>query len=403
MDVERLRQDFPLYSSSERDIIYLDNACQSMRPKQVIDAMNEYYVEYPACGGRSVHRLATKVSVKVEEAREKVAEFIGCSDPNCIVFTKNCTEGLNTIAKGYRFPKGAAVLTTDMEHNSNHVPWLQLRAEGKIKPRIVRTPPSGLFDIEAYKAALTADVAMVSMVHTNNVTGTTLPAKEVIELAHDKKAVVMLDGAQSAPHRPIDVEDLDVDMFTFSIHKMLGPSGVGVLYAKKDLLERIEPLLGGGGSVGFTDYERVEFLPPPEKFEAGLLNYSGVIGAGAAVDYLSAIGMDDVAEHERRLNRIVTEGVKNMGALSILGPHDPSVRDGLFSFNIRGMTSHDVAMIIDEISKVQIRSGMHCMHPFFRSRGIDGCARASFYIYNTDQECRMFLEALDHIVDTFST
>jgi cysteine desulfurase/selenocysteine lyase len=403
MDVERLRQDFPLYSSSERDIIYLDNACQSMRPKQVIDAMNEYYVEYPACGGRSVHRLATKVSVKVEEAREKVAEFIGCSDPNCIVFTKNCTEGLNTIAKGYRFPKGAAVLTTDMEHNSNHVPWLQLRAEGKIKPRIVRTPPSGLFDIEAYKAALTADVAMVSMVHTNNVTGTTLPAKEVIELAHDKKAVVMLDGAQSAPHRPIDVEDLDVDMFTFSIHKMLGPSGVGVLYAKKDLLERIEPLLGGGGSVGFTDYERVEFLPPPEKFEAGLLNYSGVIGAGAAVDYLSAIGMDDVAEHERRLNRIVTEGVKNMDALSILGPQDPSVRDGLFSFNIRGMTSHDVAMIIDEISKVQIRSGMHCMHPFFRSRGIDGCARASFYIYNTDQECRMFLEALDHIVDTFST
>lgn len=403
MDVERLRQDFPIYSSQDRDIIYLDNACQSMRPRQVIDAMNEYYLEYPACGGRSVHRLATRVSVKVEEAREKVAKFIGCSDPSCIIFTKNCTEGLNIVAKGYRFPRGAAVLTTDMEHNSNHVPWLQLRAEGRIKHRMVRTPPSGLFDMEAYRAALTADVAMVSMVHTNNVTGTTLPAKAVIELAHDRKAVVMLDGAQSAPHRPIDVEGLDVDMFCFSMHKMLGPSGVGVLYAKKELLNKIEPLLGGGGSVGYTDYEGVQFLPPPERFEAGLLNYSGVIGAGAAVDYLRALGMENVAEHEKRLNRIVTTGVKDVGALTLVGPKDPAVRDGLFPFNIRGMSSHDVAMIIDEIAKVQIRSGMHCMHPFFRSRGIDGCARASFYIYNTEQECHKFLEALRHMVDTFSS
>ena len=165
----------------------------------------------------------------------------------------------------------------------------------------------------------------------------------------------------------------------------------------------MEPLLAGGGSVGMTDYESVEFLPPPEKFEAGLLNYSGVIGTAAAVDYLQAIGMDDISEHDRRLNRAVTEGVKDMERLTVLGPEDPALRDGLFSFNIRGMTSHDVAMIIDEIAKVQIRSGMHCMHPFFRSRGIDGCARASFYIYNTEQECHKFLEALRHMVDTFSS
>ncbi|MDW5563486.1 MAG: cysteine desulfurase [Methanomassiliicoccus sp.] len=403
MDVERLRQDFPIYSSAEKDIIYLDNACQAMRPRQVIDAMNEYYLEYPACGGRSVHRLATRVSVKVEEAREKVAAFIGCSDPSCVIFTKNCTESLNIVAKGYRFPKGAAVLTTDMEHNSNHVPWLQRRAEGRIKHRMVPTPPSGLFDMEAFKAALTADVAMVSMAHTNNVTGTTLPVKEIIRMAHDRKAVVMLDGAQSAPHRKINVEDLDVDMFAFSAHKMLGPSGVGVLYAKKELLGKIEPLLGGGGSVGTTDYEGVEFLPPPERFEAGLLNYSGVIGTGAAVDYLSAIGMDEVAEHEKGLNRMMTKGVKDLDALTILGPRDAALRDGIFPFNIRGMTSHDVAMIIDEIAKVQIRSGMHCMHPFFRSRGIDGCARASFYIYNNEQECRKVIDALHHIVETFSS
>jgi cysteine desulfurase / selenocysteine lyase len=403
MDVERLRRDFPLYSGPDRDLIYLDNACQSMRPRQVIDAIDEYYEQYPACGGRSVHRLATKVAIKVEEAREKVAAFIGCSDPSCIVFTKNCTEALNLVAKGYPFPRGSAVLTTDMEHNSNHIPWLQLRAQGRIKYRMVPTPPSGQFDIEACKAALTAEVAMVSMVHTNNVTGTTLPAADVVQLAHDRRALVMLDGAQSTPHRPIDVERLDVDVFCFSAHKMLGPSGVGVLYAKREVLERTEPLLGGGGSVGMTDYEGFDLLPPPERFEAGLLNYSGIIGAGAAVDYLAGVGMDEVGEHEKRLNRMVSDGVRDMDAVTVLGPRDPALRDGLFPFNVRGMTSHDVAMIIDEMAKVQIRSGMHCMHPFFRSRGIDGCARASFYVYNTEQECRKFLEALGQVVETFST
>lgn len=403
MDVERLRMDFPLYLGPERDLIYLDNACQSMRPKQVIDAISEYYTDYPACGGRSVHRLATRVAVKIEEAREKIAGFIGCSDPSCIVFTKNCTEAINLVAKGFPFRRGAAVLTTDMEHNSNHVPWLQLQADGKIRHRTVRTPPSGLFDLEAYEEELAEGADMVSMVHTNNVTGTTLPAKEVIEAAHDRKALVMLDGAQSTPHQPIDVGRLDVDAFCFSAHKMLGPSGVGVLYAKMEVLEKMRPLLAGGGSVGMTDYESVEFLPPPEKFEAGLLNYSGVIGTAAAVDYLQAIGMDEVAEHDKRLNRFVTDEVKGMDRVTLLGPEDPALRDGLFSFNVRGMTSHDVAMIIDEIAKVQIRSGMHCMHPFFRSRGLDGCARASFYLYNTEAECRRFVEALAHIVDIFSS
>ncbi|MBI0584679.1 MAG: cysteine desulfurase [Methanomassiliicoccus sp.] len=403
MDVERLRLDFPLYSSDERDLIYLDSACQTLRPRQVIEAMNEYYLEYPACGGRSVHRLATKVSIKIEEAREMVAEFIGCSDPSCIVFTKNCTEALNLVAKGYPFQRGSAVLTTDMEHNSNHVPWLQLRELGIVRHRVVRTPPSGLFDLEAYRDAVAADVSMVSMVHTNNVTGTSLPAKEVVEMAHEREALVMLDGAQSAPHQRIDVEELDVDLFTFSAHKMLGPSGVGVLYGKRPVLERIEPLVSGGGAVGMTDYEKVEFLPPPERFEAGLLNYSGIIGTGAAVEYLGAVGMDEVADHEASLNRQATEGLQDIDAISLLGPPDPALRAGLLPFNIRGMTSHDVAMIIDEMAKVQIRSGMHCMHPYFRSRGIDGCARASFYLYNTAEECERFVSAVRAVADTFSS
>ena len=403
MDVDRLRQDFPLYSSEDRDLIYLDSACQSLRPRQVVEAMNEYYLEYPACGGRSVHRLATRVSIKVEESREKVAAFIGCSDPSCIVFTKNCTEALNLVAKGYPFHKGDAVLTTDMEHNSNHVPWLQMVDEKGIRHSCVKTPPSGLFDIETYRAALAPDVKMVSMVHTNNVTGATIPAREIAREAHDRNAMFMLDGAQSAPHRPIDVEALDVDAFTFSAHKMLGPSGVGVLYAKKTLLERLRPLIAGGGSVGTTDYDKVQFLPPPERFEGGLLNYSGVIGTGAAVDYLSKVGMEEISAHETRLNSIATAGLGDLPSVSILGPPGPELREGLLPFNIRGMTSHDVAMIIDEMAKVQVRSGMHCMHPYFLSRKIDGCARASFYLYNTEEECKRFVEAVKLVASTFST
>ncbi|WP_019177159.1 aminotransferase class V-fold PLP-dependent enzyme [Methanomassiliicoccus luminyensis] len=403
MDAERLREDFPIYSSQDRDIIYLDNACQTFRPRQVIEAMNSYYADFPACGGRSVHRLATLVSLKLDEAREKVAGFIGCSDPDRIVFTKNCTEALNLVAKGYPFKKGDAVLTTDMEHNSNHVPWLQMSERAELRHRYVATPSSGIFDVQAYRGALMPDVRMVSMVHTNNVTGTTIPEKEVIELAHERNIPVMLDGAQSVPHRKIDVEALDVDLLTFSVHKMLGPAGVGVLYAKEGMLERIEPLIGGGGGVGTTDYGSAEFLPPPEKFESGLQNYSGIIGSGAAVQYLESIGMDEVREHEARLNTLVTDGLKDIEQVSILKPLDPRLRSGVFSFNVRGMSSHDVAMIIDEMAKVQMRSGMHCVHPFFLSRNIDGCARASFYVYNTEAECKRFVEAVKEIVDTFSS
>lgn len=403
MDIQRIRGDFPLYSSPDRDLVYLDSACQSMRPRQVIDAMDEYYEEYPACAGRSVHRLATKLSIKLEEAREKIASFIGCPDSSCIIFTKNTTESINMVAKGLPLPVGGKVLTTDMEHNSNHVPWLRLQEVGRIRHRIVPTLSLGMFDMEAYTRELTPDVAMVSMVHVNNVTGTCLPAEEVIEMAHDRGALVMLDGAQSAPHRSIDVEKMDVDLFAFSAHKMLGPSGVGVLYAKKEVLERLEPLIVGGGSVVSTTYDHMDFLPAPEKFEGGLLNYSGILGAAAAIDYLRALGMDEVAAHDERLNTLATEGLQGIKEATILGPIEPGLRDGVLSFNLQGLTSHDVAMIVDEMAKVLIRSGMHCMHPYFKSRGIDGCARASFYIYNTVDECMRFVEGVRAVAETFST
>lgn len=402
MDVERIRSDFPLYSSADRDAIYLDSACQSLRPRQVIQAQDEYYNEYPGCGGRSVHRLATQVSIKVDEARERIARFVGAERPEEIAFTKNCTEALNLIAKGLRLRRGDVVLTTDMEHNSNHVPWIQLQRSSGIGRRFVPTPPSGLFDMEAFKGMMSREVKVVSMVHANNVTGTSVPIKEVAEVAHDHGALFMVDGAQAAPHQKVDVKDLDVDFYTMSAHKMLGPSGVGMLYGKLDLLEGIEPLISGGGGVSLTDYEHAEYLPPPDRFESGLMNYAGVIGAGEAVEYLTRLEMDEVSAHDRELNQAATTALRGIKGIRILEPSDPQERGSLLAFNVDGMTSHDVAMVLDDAGKVMVRSGMHCVHPFFLSRGINGCVRASFYIYNTKEECRRFADLVKDVSSKLS-
>jgi len=403
MDVEKIRTDFPILSQGDKSPVYLDTACQSLRPRQVVEAMDSYYYEYPACGGRSVHRLATQVSIKVDEAREKVSDFIGSDSYDQVIFTKNATESINLVARGLGLKRGDAVLTTDMEHNSNHVPWLQLKKTNGVDRVIVPTPDQGSFDLETFKRSLTKKVRLVSVVQTNNVTGTTIPVKDICEISHDNGSMVMVDGAQSAPHMKVDVVDMDVDFYAFSMHKMLGPSGVGVLYGKKQLLNNVEPLIVGGGGVSLTTYEKVELLPIPERFESGLLNYAGIIGSGAAIDYLRAIGMDEVMEHDIECNRIVTDGLADIEKVSIIGPKDPVLRGSIYSFNVRGMRSHDVAMILDEMAEVMIRSGMHCVHPYFLSRKIDGAARASFYIYTNKEECKRFVQAVKETVRSFAT
>ncbi len=365
--------------------------------------MDSYYYEYPACGGRSVHRLATQVSIKVDEAREKISDFIGSGSYDQIIFTKSTTESINLIARGLGLKSGEAVLTTDLEHNSNHVPWLQLKRTAGVDRIIVETSDDGSFDLEAFKRALTRKVRLVSVVQTNNVTGTTIPVKEMCEIAHDNGSLVMVDGAQSAPHMKVDVEDLDVDFYAFSMHKMLGPSGMGVLYGKKQLLNHVEPLIVGGGGVSLTTYERAELLPIPERFESGLMNYAGIIGSGAAVDYLRAIGMDEVMEHDIECNRIVTDGLADERRINIIGPQDPELRGSIYSFNVSGMRSHDVAMILDEMAGMMIRSGMHCVHPYFLKKKIDGAARASFYVYTSKDDCRRFVQAVKETVRSFAT
>ena len=400
MDVVSIRKDFPTIRNG--DGVYLDSACQSLKPGCVIQKIMEYYNEYPACGGRSVHHMGTRVSMEMDETREKLAAFFGCDNPNEFVFTKNTTEGMNTIARGFSLKKGDVVVTTDVEHNSNHVQWLQLAEDVGIKRRYCKTSFEGEFDTENFKKVMDRDVKLVSMGQTSNVTGCTIPVKEIVEIAHDHGAAVAIDGAQSAPHMPVNLKDLDVDFFCASLHKMLAPTGVGIMYGKKERLKELRPLIYGGGIVGLTTYDSVKISPAPDKFEAGLENYSGIIGAGPALDYLSKIGMKNVAEHERHLQRRIQDGIKDIDKLSIVGPEDPDKRGGVFSFNIKGLNSHDISMMLDNMDSIMIRSGMHCAHPFFVSRGIDGSARASVYIYNDDSDIDRFITALKKLTETFT-
>lgn len=400
MDVQSIRNDFPTIRNSNS--VYMDSACQSLKPDCVIEAVTRYYNEFPACGGRSVHSMATAVSIGIDESREKLAEFFNYDDPMCFAFTKNCTEGMNIVAHGFGLRRGDAVLTTDVEHNSNHVQWIQMAEDVGIRRRYCRTSREGVFDIEEFKRSLTKDVKLVSLGHVSNVTGCAVPLKEVVEIAHDRGVPVLADGAQAAPHKRVDLKDLDVDFYCASLHKMLAPTGVGMMFGKMDLLKNLKPMMGGGGIVGLTTYDSIKVSPPPEKFEAGLSNYSGIYGVKYALEYLQRIGMDEIGKHETQIQRRIQSAVEDVKGLSIVGPEDPALRGGVFSFNIDGLNSHDIAMMLDNMGGVMIRSGMHCAHPFFVSRGIDGCARASVYLYNDESDVDRFAELLVKIAETFA-
>jgi cysteine desulfurase/selenocysteine lyase len=408
MDIQRIRLDFPALQKkwNGKYPIYLDNACMTLKPAQVMDAMNEYYNEYPVCGGRSLHKMAKKVDEKVIEVREKFQGFLNAQRPEEIIFTRNTSEGLNLVANCLDFKKGDVVLTTDREHNSNLVPW-QVQAHKKgIKHMVVYSNPDNTFDIGNFEDILNKNknVRLVSMIHTANLDGYTIPARELIKIAHDHGALVMLDGAQSAPHKPVDVRALDMDFFAFSVHKMLGPTGMGVLYGKHHLLEELAPFLVGGDTVSDTTYEAAKFLPPPEKFEAGLQNYAGIIGSGAAVDYLKNVGLSNIEKHEEKLNRIITDGIKNIPGLKIIGPQDPAQRSGIITFILefpKGGDAHDIAIILDETENIAVRSGAFCVHSWFNYRKCEAAVRASLYLYNTEEEVRKFIDALEKTVWLF--
>jgi cysteine desulfurase/selenocysteine lyase len=400
LDVNKIREDFPVLKKliNGKPPIYFDNACMTLRPRQVIDAMNDYYENYPACGERSVHKFGLRVTRECAEARDKIRRFIGAEKTEEIIFTKNATEGMNLVANSVSLKKGDVVLTTDHEHNSNLLPWLVLSERAGVKHIVVKSNNDTTFNMKSFEKALDQNVKLVSMVHVSNLDGVTVPAREIIKLAHEQNALVMLDGAQSAPHMKVNVKDLEVDFFAFSIHKMCGPSGVGVLYGRQDELEKLRSFITGGGTVSDTHYDSYKMFGLPERLEAGLQNYAGIIGSGAAAEYLMKIGMDEIERHENSLNSAITEHLSKIEKITFVGPRDPRLRGCILSFNVEGMNPHDVAMILDEISNIMVRSGKHCVHSWFNAHGLEGSVRASLYLYNTLEEVETFAGTLGQVV-----
>ena len=397
LNIDKIRQDFKILNKGKDSPIYFDSACMSLKPNQVVEAMNDYYFNFPACGNRGVYKMAEKVTKKMEEARELVAKFINAKSEKEIIFTRNTTEGINLLANSFGFKKDDIVLITDKEHNSNLVPWLMLRDKIGIEVRICSSKSDNTFDLEKF-SELAKRVKMVAMVHTSNLDGVTNPVKEIIKIAHQNNALVFLDCAQSIGHQKIDVRDLDVDFLAFSGHKILGPTGTGVFYGKEKLLEKLSPFLVGGDTVEYTTYDDYKMLPLPEKFEAGLQDYAGIIGLGEAVKYLNQINFNDIVKHQLKLNAYLTEEMLKFPQIKIIGHKDPSQRAGILNFYIEGKDMHQIALMLDNLANIAIRSGQHCVHSWFANKKIQNSARISLYIYNTMEEAETFINNLNKIL-----
>lgn len=418
MNIDKIRKDFTILeglaspASQKKPFVYMDSACMSLRPKQVVDEIATYYNEYPACGGRSKHRLASIVEDKVNDSRKILQKFISAKKSEEIIFTKNTTEGLNLVYKSLEFKRGDVILSTDKEHNSNLIPAQQLVKEKGIIHKIVPSKPitqgsivDGVFDIDAFSAEIDKSVKLVSVVHTSNLDGTSIGAidlKELIKVSHDNGSLVMLDCAQSAPHKEVDVKSLGVDFISFSGHKMMGPSGTGVLYGKYLLLDEMKPFVVGGETVLESWYDKANFEAPPHKYEAGLKNYSGILGLGAATKYLLSLGQSNIAKHEQALNKKLSDELLTDARITLIGPREFALRSGIFNFQIKGVPHDRVASVLDNAYGIMTRSGYHCVHSWYNARKLAGSTRASFYAYNTLEEMDYLANSIRKVADTFS-
>ncbi|MCS7109619.1 MAG: cysteine desulfurase [Candidatus Micrarchaeota archaeon] len=395
-NIDRIRADFPILNKkiNGKNIIYFDNACQTLRPVQVIKKINEYYEEYPACAGRSNHKLSERLNEEIENSRKKIANFFNAKE-NEIIFTKNTTEGINLIAHSFNFKEGDVILLSDKEHNSNLIPWQMLKKK-KVKIRFFK-----FGDLEDFSNKIDKNVKLASFVYTSNIDGTTQPVEKMIKIAHDNGTFVLIDGAQAAPHKKIDLKRLNPDAFACSGHKMLGPSGTGILYLSEKSSSYLSEFMTGGETVRNSTYDNVEFQGLPYKYEAGLQNYSGIIGLSAAVEYLKNVGVENIEKHEIKLNEMITEELSHEieeGTIQLLGPKDANLRGGIFSFNVKGIPYHQISLLLDQNDNIMIRSGQHCVHSWFNANKIDGSARVSLYLYNSKEEVMVFVKSLSRII-----
>jgi cysteine desulfurase/selenocysteine lyase len=402
LDSEKIREDFPaLVKKSDRTPpIYFDNLSVTLTPQPVIDSIMEYYSEPGNL--RSAHEFSINTMQICNESRVKVGNLINADSSNNIIWTKNATEGINLIANTLNFKPGDIVLTTDKEHNSNLVPWHDLKSRG-VKHKIIESNNDNTFDLNRLEKILSEEksVRLVSLSYTSIIDGYTLPAKDIIKISHEHGAMVLLDCVLTVPQQSVDVQALGVDFMVFSLGNMCGPNGLGVLYGKFNLLEKLQPFLGGSGATDNITYEGSNYQGPPAKFEAGTQNSASIIGAGATIDYLNSIGISNIKEHLFGLNKLLTDELGELDKIEILGPNDPKLRGGIFNFNIKDVNPHDVSISLEDLGRILVRSGHLCAHSWFNQYMKDGAVSVSFYIYNTTKEAEYFISILKQLIKDF--
>jgi cysteine desulfurase / selenocysteine lyase len=405
IDVQRIRKDFPILSRQVhgRPLVYFDNAATTQKPQQVIDALVEYYSTYNAAIHRGIHTLAEEATWKYEEVRQRTADFIGASGPETIVFTRNATEAINLVSNawGRKFLRpGDEIVLSVMEHHSNLVPWQQIAHEKGAVLRFIDIDDEGQLVWDDVERLIGERTRLVAISHMSNVLGTINPIRRIVDLAHERGALVLVDGAQSVPHLPVDVGELHSDFLAFSAHKMLGPTGVGVLYARHELLEAMDPFLGGGSMIRRVQQEDFSPTDAPWKFEAGVPNIADVCAFGAALDYLQALGMENVRAHEIEITTAAIRKLSQLPEVTIYGPESAQARGGVVAFNVGDVHPHDLGTVLDGYG-VAIRAGHHCAQPLMKRLGVNATARASFYIYNTIEELDTLVEGIQSATRLF--
>ncbi|NLY80729.1 MAG: cysteine desulfurase [Lysinibacillus sp.] len=396
--MNEIRKQFPILNQevNGHPLVYLDSAATSQKPEQVLQVVRKYYDLDNSNVHRGVHTLGNRATDSYEGAREKIRKFINANSTKEIIYTRGTTTSLNTVASGYgrqNIQEGDEIVITYMEHHSNLIPWQQLAKEKNAVLKYIDLEEDGTISLDTVKATITPKTKIVAMTMTSNVLGTINPIKEVAEIAHENGAIIVVDGAQAAPHMPIDVQDLDCDFLAFSGHKMCGPTGIGVLYGKRELLENMEPIEFGGEMIDFVDLYDSTWKELPWKFEGGTPNIAGAIGLGAAIDYLTEIGLEKIINHEHELVAYALQEMEKIDGLHIYGPRDPEKRCGLVTFNLDGVHPHDLATVLD-MNGIAIRAGHHCAQPLMKWLNVSATARASFYIYNNKEDIDALVEGL---------
>ena len=399
-DVEAVRRDFPTLSRKvhgDRPLVYLDNAATSQKPVQVIARITRFYRDSNANIHRGVHTLSQEASQLYEDVREQVRAFINAPSEREVIFTRNTTESINLVAHAWgraHLERGDEIVLSELEHHSNIVPWQLLRDERGIVLRFIPMLPDGTLDLDEARRLITDRTKLLSVTQMSNALGTIVPVQELARLAHDRGALVLVDGAQSVPHLPVDVQELGADFMAFSAHKMLGPTGVGVLWGRMEALETMQPFMGGGEMILTVTLEESTWNEIPHKFEAGTPNIAGVVAFGAAIDYLNRLGMEAVRQHELKLLDYALRRIGDISGVTIFGPPEPDQRGGVVSFDLDGVHPHDVGQVLDSHG-VAVRTGHHCAQPVMAKLGVPATARASFYIYTTPGEVDTLVSAVE--------